>query len=182
MSIIKNIYGVLEKWLIGSVLLKNSSGTLLIRNENDNDYANVRVADPVDDLDVVNKRSAITVPGIRHHMITDYMTNIRKSATTDGNLSEATMKDNGEIIGISAYIQNTRTAGIATFYPTINDVMQNGIGQVCVINGTNTRRVYTSISTPIQYTAGQSVGVRCITDDFAPNNTKAVVALFLRDR
>lgn len=182
MTIIKNIYGVLEKWLIGSVLLKNSSGALLIRNENDNDYANIRVADPVDDLDVVNKRSVITVPGIRHHMITDYMTNIRASATTDGNLSEATMKNNGEIVGISAYTQETRTAGTATFYPTINDVMQTATGQTCIINATNTRRVYTNISTPIQYIAGQSVGVRCVTSGFSPNNTKAVVALFLRDR
>lgn len=181
-DVFSNIVGVIAKWVIGSVTLKDTSGVLNIRNETDTGYNNVRAADPVVDQDLVTKGSLKTVPYSRTTSFVGIVTNIGTGATKDGDHNETVMIEDGEIVGISAYVVLARTAGTTTFYSTINGVAQNISGQYCIIDGTNTRRVYLSILSPIQYTAGQSLGCRCVTDSFSPNNTNAVVQIFIRGR
>lgn len=171
----------LEEHQIGTIVLKDNSGVLETKDELGN-YKRFRASDPIDDQDVVTKKSVSSVPAIRHHMITDFIENIGKNATKDGALSEATLKDNGEVIGIAAYVETARTGGTASFYATINGTTQNGSGQYCTIDASNSRRVYQEISPAIQYGAGQSIGIRSVTSGYAPNNTRAVVTLYLRDR
>jgi hypothetical protein len=171
----KNIFTV------GTIVLTDTSSVLEVRDEN-SVLKKLRTATPVDMNDVVTKGSLLDIPTIRNFMICDYITNIRTSSTTDGLLSEATMLRNGEIVGITAYVNKNRTSGTATFYSTIDGVTQNQSGYNAVINATNIRRVYLIFSTPLQFSAGQSLGVRCVTSSFSPNNTKAVVSLYLRDR
>jgi len=92
------------------------------------------------------------------------------------------MLRNGEIVGITIRINNTRTAGTCTGSALINGVIQNGVGEQVVLDAVNTVSDFQVIATPIQFVAGDNLSMETVTVGFAPTGSDAVITLWVRDR
>ena len=90
------------------------------------------------------------------------------------------LKD-GEVFGITARINNTRTAGNAQFSVLLNGVAQNGAGETTLINAGNPQGNFQVITTPISFSAGDVLNIQSSTTSFAPAGADAVGALYIRD-
>lgn len=84
-------------------------------------------------------------------------------APGDTGLTESVMPFSGSIVGIAVQCQNARTAGTATFKPTINGTESSTLS--AVLNATNTQYAYGSQLARVEnFAAGQRIGVKATTD------------------
>ncbi len=182
-DLIKNEYGTLSPiFQIATIKLKDMGTLLQVRDGEDSVFKRIQAADPSSDDDLVTRRNLVAVTQNFNNVWQFDFVNIGINATTTGVMSGGVVYKSGEIVGIGIFVDQPRTAGTATAYATLNGVAQNGVGQYVVIDGNNTVRNWLAILTPMQYSAGISLGARIVTSGFNPNNTGAVVTIFTRDR
>lgn len=110
--------------------------------------------------------------------------NSTMTATFGHNAADADMRIpyDGEIIALSAVINNSRTTGTCTVAARINGVAQTGPGETTVIDGTNPDHNDVVIATPIQFNAGDRLIIESVTSGFAPSGGDLTVALIWRRR
>jgi hypothetical protein len=93
------------------------------------------------------------------------------------------MPRNGEVVGIYATADANRTAGTATFVPTINGTAQTlDGGATCVLDGTNTRRhsVHVATGDGENFSSGDRVGIQCQTSSWTPTTADAIAWFVVR--
>jgi len=182
----KNLVGTIRSsFEIGGLLLKDSAGVLQVRDPDDTQLKNVQAKAPLIDDDLVTREflppqiiryflGCVSGPGVNQTKDASFGPEI---LSTGGFVAIYA----GEIVGCSVALARDRTAGVVTFYCTINGVTQNASGYGLVIDATNPHKNKLVYPAPISYSAGDELSMRSIAVGFSPSDSNCTIALFLRD-
>lgn len=115
---------------------------------------------------------------------TEYSFTYGNNSANDG----VCMMRNGNVIGISAYLEPSRTSGNAHFFVCKNGINNDVVGQRTVIDGTanseggvDDNRAFFIFTTPLPYVAGDQIEIRATTSSWNPTSADVSVLVHMED-
>jgi len=109
--------------------------------------------------------------------------NVTSGASYGNNVSvgDPTMAYSGKVVALSITLEAVRTNGTCTARIRKNNTIQVGAGQGVIIDGNNTLSNYAIITPPIEYVAGDRIGLVTQTVGFTPTGRDATIIAFLEE-
>ncbi len=87
----------------------------------------------------------------------------------------------GEIIGLSIGLNIARTGGTCQAQVLLNGVAQVAAGETTDIDASNTTSNFVEISSPIAYSAGDTITAQTVTTSFGPTGADATLYIFCQN-
>lgn len=115
------------------------------------------------------------------YVIQGTVVNVGGNATTSifPSSPDPLMNYAGSVVAISIISNAARTAGTCQLRVRKNGVAQTGVGQTVTLDGTNTTSIRLTLTTPVTFAAGDTIGAETLTTSFTPTGADVTVLLWV---